>query len=135
MTQRAIPIRASGDGASPAVPYSANGLYRRVLQEAGVQDPSPSDVRRWPETKNGEANLLEESETLRATPNVITAANRRKVHNLIMEFLSGLEEEIVELQVGLVNQIFSDLLTSGDTGELDEDSSRMLREIVDPVTL
>lgn len=123
-----------GDGASSAFTDYANELYRRVLQEAGIHDTSRSDVRRWTENKDIEISLLEESEALRAKPNVITAANRRKIHNLILDFLSGLEDEIVELQVGLVSQIFSDLLASGETGELDGDSSRMLREIVDPAT-
>jgi hypothetical protein len=127
-------VQILGAGASPAVTDYANELYRQVLQEAGIQDPARVDVRRRNESEGGKIGLLEESETLRATPNVITSTNRRKIHNLILDFLSGLEEEIVELQVGLVNQIFSELLASGDTGELDEDSSRMLREIVDPAT-
>jgi len=117
-----------GDGSPRALSAEAGRLYAEILRKAGVIDPAGIEVQRWAADSGGLGDVGRFS----SSPGTITAANRRQIHNLILDSLTGLEQEVVDLQVGLVSRIFSELLTSGSVGDLDQDSARMLDEIIDP---
>ena len=110
-----------------------DGLYQRVLERAGVADLHPVPVRRWPDAEASETDLVVEGGD--AADHRIAASSRRWVHHHILDFLDGLEGELVKLQVGVVGATFEALLEGG--GELDrdlgEDSSELLARLANPL--
>lgn len=109
----------------------AREIYRDVLETAGVKDPTGYRVRRWSEVGD---EMLERSAILKAQKGVVVYPNRRKIHNLILDFVNGLEEQVVTLQVGLVQQLFEQLLEQGVSEELDPGAAQALRALLDPAT-
>jgi len=121
------------DVTAPAFFDYAGQIYRRVLEVAAVHDPRSSGVKRWNEAELKDSEMLGRAEVVLASENTILPANRRRIHNLILDFLSGLQEQTVGLQVGLARHLFDDLLTE-DVAELDPTSAEILKYIIDPAT-
>jgi hypothetical protein len=112
----------------------ADEMYRQVLALAGVADTSSLDVQRWSVRTTVAQATVDAAQTMSAEEPVIVSANRRFIHNAILDFVDGLEEQVVELQVDLLQQVFDELLAAGSFEALDPASTRLLGEILDPST-
>jgi hypothetical protein len=104
-------------------------LYRQVLAKAEVLEHVYLPVRRWEELPS---SRVYDAEELASDGLVITARNRRHVHNLILDFIAGVEERVVRLQAGVVRDLFEDVLASPDLPEMVPDSAELLRQLADP---
>lgn len=112
-------------------PSYATSLYLQVLEEAGIEDRSSLTVRRWEERAVSWAHQADE---LTSDGSRITAGNRRLIHNLVLDFVGGIEQRVVALQVGVVRGLFEDVLAVPDLDELVPGSAALLRELADPAT-
>lgn len=123
------------DAGAPSARFTfADEIYRQVLIGAEVHDPSPLRVQRWSERTSEAQEAVDTAQTMSAQKGVIVAANRRLLHNAILDFLDGLEEQVVELQVELMEHVFEELLASASFEALDPTSTRILAQILDHST-
>lgn len=112
----------------------ADEIYRQVLVRAKVDDPSALTVQRWSARTTDAQDMVDSSQIMSAEGGVVVSINRRFIHNAILDFLDGLEEQVVNLEVELLQQVFDDLLATGSGETLDPASRRILAEILDPST-
>jgi hypothetical protein len=122
------------DPGSSAYQNHADGLYRAVLEEAQIADPSAGHVRRSRVEQSAGGEILDWSQSRSASDGIIVPANRRLLHHHVLDFLEGLEAEIVTLQVGVVRLLFEEKLAAGAAEAENEDPAvrAALRRILDP---
>ena len=104
----------------------AEGLYLGLLQGAGLVDTYAGPVRRWARANPSGAEKMVEGG--KALEHLVAPSNRQQVHHLILDFLGGLEAEVVDLQVALVGATFDELLNEGG-GDLDPESAELLSRL------
>jgi len=107
----------------------ADSLYQRILEAAEVVDPHPIEVRRWPARGASKPEMTQEVDR---KGRLIVVENRRALHNYVLDFVDGVEERVVTLQVEVTGAMFDELLNTAAGLEVDSGSAALLAEIADP---
>lgn len=110
----------------------ANNIYKKVLQKAGIGEPSVNiSVKRW-ETEviedMSEAEKFKQLTEVKRT--VICPQNRKIIHNHILDFCEGVKNEIKNLQESIIKYLFKELIDNPEN--LDEESSNIVIKLIDP---
>lgn len=104
--------------------YQRN-IYKLLLGNSGLNVPEEPEVQRHNEE---EERFVSKQELVSASSGKISRANANYIQNRIIEYVDGVENKTIELQTGVLEKIFDELLKSPETA--DEETRENIRQLL-----
>ncbi len=107
-----------------------NGMYENILEQSGIKGKNSNQVKRW--NKISDSEIIRLGNIADAQPDVVFPENRRKIHNRIIDFTEGLENDVVNLQMQLIRLLYDDW--KYDMKDQDRELKNLVVKMLDPNT-
>lgn len=107
-----------------------NSFYAMVLQSAEITDTNTGSVRYWNQVEDPE--VIKQGNIAGAQASVISAANRRLIHNRIVEFVQGIDKTVQNLQMQFIKLLYEYRFNNPDT--IDQESKTIVAKMIETQT-